>query len=125
MPELIANSTAQGPYSTVMAAGDLVFLAGQGGLDPETGNVPHRGIEAETARTIANIELLLGGAGCTLADLVQVNCYLADIDDLARFNDAYATAMGPEIRPTRTTFGVGALPFDLKVEITCIAHRST
>src|SRR4030081_2984940 len=98
MPEIIANKTAQGPYSTVMAAGDLVFLSGQGGLDPETGTVPQRGIEAETVRTVANIELLLREAGCTLADLVQVNCYLADIDDLARFNDAYAAATGPEVR---------------------------
>ena len=123
MPRTIADATARGAYSTVVEAGGFVFLSGQGGIVPESGVVVGPGIVEQTEQTVANIAELLGEAGLTLEDLVQVTCYLTDMDDWAEMDRVYSRAMNGA-RPTRTAVGVAALPFGLRVEITAVAHDS-
>lgn len=123
MPRTIADTTARGAYSTVMEAAGFVFLAGQGGIVPGSGAVAGPGIAEQTEQTVANIAELLGEAGLALEDLVQVTCYLTDMDDWAEMDRAYGRAMNGA-RPTRTAVGVAALPFGLRLEITAVAHRS-
>jgi 2-iminobutanoate/2-iminopropanoate deaminase len=118
----LANRTAKGPYSTVVQAGPFVFLSGQGAFDPETGEVVPGGIEEQTKQTLENIRALLAEAGLGVDRLVQVTCYLTDLDDWPRMNEAYAAALGESVRPTRTAVGVAALPFGLLVEITAVAY---
>lgn len=113
---------AAGPYSQAIATDDLVFCAGQLGIDPATGELVD-GLEAQTERVLRNLEAVLDAAGCTLADVVKTTCFLADINDFAAFNAVYARAMG-DPAPARSTFQVAALPKGGLVEIEAIAVRS-
>jgi 2-iminobutanoate/2-iminopropanoate deaminase len=107
------------PYSPVVRSGDHVFVAGQVGFD-EAGDLVAGGVEAQTARALANLDACLGAAGCTLTDVVRVGAFLVDLDDFAAFNDAYRRAFN-EPYPARTTVQVG-LPAGIRVEIDAIAH---
>ncbi len=120
---VLADDTAKGPYSTLIQAGDFVYLSGQGGIDPATDAIVEGGIKAETKQTFANIEALLKRAGLGLENLVQMTCFLADIDELGAMNEAYAEACGPGVSPVRTSVAVAALPFGLRVEMSAVAYR--
>lgn len=122
MHEIIANSTAKGPYSTAIRAGDFVYLSGQGGIDPRSGQPVTGGFEAEARQTIQNISDLLAEAGLGLGNLVQLTCYLTDLGDWPQLNEVCIDAMGPECRPTRTAVGVATLPFGLSLELTAVAY---
>ena len=113
---------AVGPYSQAITTDDLVFCSGQVGLDPATGEMVAGGVEAEAERVIRNLEAVLDAAGCTLADVVKTTCFLADINDFAKFNAVYAR-FWPDPPPARSTFGVAALPRGAQVEIEAIAAR--
>jgi 2-iminobutanoate/2-iminopropanoate deaminase len=114
---------AVGPYSQAITTDDLVFCSGQVGLDPTTGELVDGGVEAEAERVIRNLEAVLDAAGCTLADVVKTTCFLADINDFAKFNAVYAP-FWPDPPPARSTFGVAALPRGARVEIEAIAVRN-
>lgn len=113
---------AVGPYSQAIVAGDLVFCAGQGAIDPGTQEVQHGSIAAETERTLRNLGAVLDAAGCTFADVVKVTVFLVDLDDFAAMNGVYA-GFFPDPPPARTTVQVAALPKGFKVEIEAIARR--
>jgi len=121
----IATSSAPaaiGPYSQAIWAGDFVFLAGQGAIDPATGEVQTGTIEDETRRTLRNIGAILDAAGVGFADVVKTTVFLADIDDFAAMNAIYATFF-PDPPPARSTVEVAALPKGFKVEIEVVAYR--
>ena len=113
---------AGGPYSQAIATDDLVFCAGQLGLDPVTGEMAD-GVEAQAERALRNLAAVLDAAGCTLADVVKTTCFLADINDFNAFNAVYVTFM-TDPAPARSTFQVAALPKGGRVEIEAIAVRS-
>jgi 2-iminobutanoate/2-iminopropanoate deaminase len=115
--------SAAGPYSQAIQTDDLVFCAGQIGLDPVTGDMVEGGIEAQAERVLRNLEAVLDAAGCTFADVVKTTCFLADIDDFAAFNAVYARFM-TDPPPARSTFAVAALPKAARIEIEAIAVRS-
>lgn len=112
---------AAGPYSQAIAAGDLVFCAGQLGTDPTTGQLAD-GVEAQTEQIMRNLAAVLDAAGCTFADVVKTTCFLADINDFAAFNAVYARHVG-DPPPARSTFQVAALPKGGRVEVEAIAVR--
>ena len=114
---------AVGPYSQAIISGDLVFCAGQIGLDPATGAIVEGGVEAQAERVLRNIGAVLDAAGCTFADVVKTTVFLADIDDFAAVNAVYATFMA-DPPPARSTFAVGALPKGARIEIEAIAVRA-
>ena len=121
-----AVSTGNAPgavaaYSPALATDDLVFCAGQIGVDPATGNLLD-GFEAQAEQVIRNLAAVLDAAGCTWADVVKTTCFLADIDDFAAFNTVYARFM-TDPPPARSTFAVAALPKGARVEIEAIAVR--
>jgi 2-iminobutanoate/2-iminopropanoate deaminase len=113
---------AVGPYSQAIVTDDLVFCAGQVGLDPATGELVEGGIDAQAERAIRNIEAVLDAAGCTMADVVKTTIFLADIADFATMNAIYARFM-PDPPPARTTFAVAALPKGARFEIEAVAVR--
>lgn len=113
----------KGPYSSTLRAGGFLFVAGQGGLDTVTGSVVVGGIEAQTRQTLINVEHLLHSEGYGLEDLVQVTCYMTNLDEWPRMNQAYSEMFGERSRPTRTAVEVANLPFDLALEVTCVAYR--
>ena len=109
-------------YSPGIDTGSLVFLAGQVGLDPATGQLVEGGIEAQTERVLLNIRAVLDAAGLTMADVVKTTCFLADIADFEAFNAVYSRFVG-DPPPARSTFAVVALPREARVEIEAIAAR--
>ncbi|MEX2547081.1 MAG: Rid family detoxifying hydrolase [Chloroflexota bacterium] len=113
--------TAIGPYSQGIDAGNLVFVAGQVGRDPATGELPE-GIEAQSARAMDNITAILDAAGLTWANVAKTTCLLADINDFEVFNGVY-TKYVSDPKPARATYAVKALPRGALVEIEAFAVR--
>ncbi len=113
---------AIGPYSQAIVAGDYVFCAGQGAIDPTTGDFQQGTIEAETERTLRNIGGVLDAAGVSFADVVKTTVFLVDMGDFAAMNGVYATYF-PDPPPARSTVAVAALPKGFKVEIEVIAYK--
>lgn len=113
---------ALGPYSQAIVSGDLVFCAGQLGLDPATGEIAV-GVEAQAERALRNVSAVLDAAGCSFADVVKTTVFLADINDFAAINAVYATFV-VDPAPARSTFAVRALPKGGLIEIEVIARRN-
>lgn len=111
---------AVGPYSQAIRAGNLVFCAGQVGIDPKTGELVEGGIEEQTSRVLANVKAVLQAVDLTLDDVVKTTVYLADIGDFAKMNEVYATFFG-EPPPARAAFAVKDLPLGALVEIEAVA----
>jgi 2-iminobutanoate/2-iminopropanoate deaminase len=85
---------AIGPYSQAVWAGNTLYLSGQIGIDPATGQLVPGGFEAEAKRALDNCCTILSAAGLTLADVVQVQVFLADMADYAALNAVYALLPG-------------------------------
>jgi len=113
---------ALGPYSQAVQCGDLIFTAGQLGIDPDTGALVSGGIRNETKQILNNISNILEAAGTGVHSLVKVSVFLTDLSDFAAFNEVYETFLDG-IKPARTTVGVDALPAGACVEIEAVASR--
>jgi 2-iminobutanoate/2-iminopropanoate deaminase len=115
---------AIGPYSQGMRAGNLVFTAGQAGVDPATQQVVAGGITEQTTRTFENLKAILDAAGTSLAKVVKATVFLKDINDFAAMNAVYASYFGQADAPlpARTTIEAARLPKDVLVEIDLIAE---
>lgn len=111
---------AIGPYSAVVRAGDLVYTAGQLGLDPQTGDLVAGGVEAETRQALTNLRHVLEAAGASLASVVKTTVFLRDINDFARMNAVYAEFFTTDF-PARSAVQVAALPRGGAVEIEAVA----
>jgi 2-iminobutanoate/2-iminopropanoate deaminase len=111
---------AAGPYSQAVRTGNLLFLAGQVGLNPATGALVDGGIEAQTERVMQNLAAVLAAAGTSFANVVKTTVFLADIADFTAMNEVYGRFVMPN-PPARSTFQVAALPRGAKVEIEMIA----
>jgi len=109
-----------GAYSHVTAGAGLVFTAGFGPHDPETGAVPE-GIEAQTEATLGNVARALAGVGLGLGDVLKVTVHLAELHrDFAAFNEVYARTLPPP-HPVRTTVGSQLLGFLVEVDVVATA----
>lgn len=111
-----------GPYSQAIIEGDLIFLAGQGPGNPETGELEVGDVRAQTARVLENVEAILDAAGSSLDKVLRCNVYLRDIGDFAAMNEVYARVFRAPY-PARTTIQAGALPGGIAIEIECVARR--
>lgn len=115
-----AAPAAAGPYSQAIRAGDLVFTAGQLGIDPATGEFAADDVGGQAAQAIANLGAILEAAESGLDRLVKVTVFLADIGDWPAVNEVYARAI-PEPFPARSAFAVKDLPKGARVEIEAVA----
>ncbi len=79
---------AVGPYSQAIRSGNLVFTAGQIGLDPSTGKVVE-GLENQVEQVLANLRAVLAAAGSSLDQAVKTTIFLADMADFAQVNAIY------------------------------------
>jgi 2-iminobutanoate/2-iminopropanoate deaminase len=109
-----------GPYSQGIQVGNLIFVAGEKGIDPQTGKIVPGGIQAETRQTLENIQAILAEAGATLDDAVACTVHMTDLGEFQQMNQVYAEYFRVD-PPGRTTVQAAALPAGAHVEITVIA----
>jgi reactive intermediate/imine deaminase len=106
---------AIGPYSQAIQAGNTVYLSGQIGLDPATGQMVE-GTEAQAHRVLQNLRAVARAAGGDLGNIVKVTLLLADMDDFAQVNEIMTQYFKPPY-PARATYQVSALPRSGRLEI--------
>ena len=109
-----------GSYSPAVRAGDWLVLAGQVGLDPESGALVD-GVEEQARQVLANIRAILADCGATMTDVAKTTVFVTDIAEFGTINAVYAEAFGDH-RPARSTVQVAALPGGAQVEIEAWAH---
>lgn len=109
---------AIGTYSQAVRAGDTVYLSGQIGLDPLSGELV-AGIEKQIDRVFGNLKAVAEAAGGTLADVVKLTVYLTDLGHFARVNETMAGYFEKPY-PARAAIGVAALPRGALVEADAI-----
>jgi 2-iminobutanoate/2-iminopropanoate deaminase len=108
------------PYSPGIRVGELIFIAGQIGIDATTGALVPGGIEAETYQALQNMGNVLEAAGASYANVVKTTVFLRDIKEFAQMNAVYAQFFTDK-PPARSAFQVAALPLGAAVEIEAIA----
>ena len=111
---------AIGPYSAAVKAGNLVFTAGQLGIDPESGQFVPGGIEAETRQALMNLKAILEEAGTSLESVVKMTVFLKDMNDFGVMNVIYGEFF-TENYPARSAVQVARLPKDGAIEIEAVA----
>ena len=111
---------AIGPYSQAVRAGNMVFTAGQIGLDPATMEIVSGGVEAETRQVLNNLKQVLEAAGSGLNYVVKTTVFLRDMADFPKMNAIYAEFF-LENPPARSTVEAASLPKGVAVEIEAVA----
>jgi 2-iminobutanoate/2-iminopropanoate deaminase len=111
-----------GPYSPGMVFDRLVFVSGQGAIDPATGQLAGLDIESQTEQVFRNLSAILRAAGTDLSHVLRCGVFLVDMREFAAMNAVYARIFGDH-RPARTTVAVSSLPHaGLRVEIDAVAY---
>ncbi len=118
-PENPARATA--PFSEVVQAGNLFFLAGQIGMDRAAGKLADGGIQGQTEQAIKNIEGVLKFHGLSLDNVVKCTVILKDINDFRAFNEVYVKYFTK--KPARTTYAAAGLAAGAQIEIDVIAVK--
>jgi 2-iminobutanoate/2-iminopropanoate deaminase len=109
------------PYNQAVRVGDIVFVAGQLGINLETGELAGAGIAEQTEQIMANLGAILDAAGSSLDNLVKTTVFLMDLGDFSGMNEVYARHVGDR-PPARSTVQISGLPSGAVVEIEAIAH---
>jgi 2-iminobutanoate/2-iminopropanoate deaminase len=113
---------ALGPYSHVVEVGEMFFLSGQLGIDPDTGNLVGGGVEKETERAMENINIILKGLKLDFSNVVKSAIYFTDVGDFGKINGVYGKYFRENF-PARSAVTVSRLVKDAKVEIEVVAAR--
>lgn len=126
MPKQIIHTDAApaavGPYSQAVripAGTSLVFLSGQIGLEPTTGDLVSESFEAQVHQAFANLKAVVEAAGGTLENIVKLTLFLTDLDKFATANAIMAECI-PQPFPARSTVGVASLPKAAQFEVEAI-----
>lgn len=136
MSALISDKAPEpvGSYPHARRHGDLIYLSGVGprtrgckdipGVTLDSaGKVTAYDIEIQTRAVIENVRLILAEAGCTLADALDIQVFLTNMDaDFKIYNRVYSEYFNAITGPTRTTLGITALPTPIAVEFKVIAQ---
>ena len=110
-----------GPYSQAIVSGDFVYLSGQVGIDPATGNITGTAGE-QTTRAMENLRAVLQESGLGFGDVVQTRIYLVNMSDWTTVNIVYGSYFTGNY-PARSTVQVAGLPKGALVEIELVARK--
>jgi 2-iminobutanoate/2-iminopropanoate deaminase len=110
-----------GPYSQAIIYKNMIYLSGQGAVDPSTNQLATGTIEKEAKLALENIKIIMESAGSSLDNILQVSVYLTDIREYARFNEVYKDYFNDPM-PARTCVEVKQLPFGLRIEIDTVGY---
>jgi 2-iminobutanoate/2-iminopropanoate deaminase len=108
------------PLAQAIRAGSLLFVSGQGPLDPKTREVVSPDIREQTRQTLANLSAVLAAAQLTMANVVNMRVVLRNTEDFPAFNEAFREFMAGE-KVTRTCVGATPHRKGVNVEIDCVA----
>jgi 2-iminobutanoate/2-iminopropanoate deaminase len=111
---------AVGPYSPATRAGNLGFLSGQVGINPETGHLVGTGIEEQTTQVLKNLKTVLAEMGLSFKNVAKTTIFLTDLAHFQTVNKLYSDALEGH-KPARSTIQVAALPLGAIVEIEMVA----
>lgn len=111
---------AIGPYSQAVKANGLLFTSGQIAINPETNTVEATTIEEQTEQVCKNLKAVVEAAGSDMAKVVKTVCFLADINDFAKFNEVYGRYFVS--KPARSCVAVKDLPKGVLCEVELIAE---
>jgi 2-iminobutanoate/2-iminopropanoate deaminase len=113
---------AIGPYSQGIEAAPFVFVSGQLGLNPATGELVGPDLASQARQALDNLQQILKAGGCSLNDVVAVDVFLTNMDNFLELNAIYSDYFSDH-KPARAAIEVSALPKGGVVEIKCIACR--
>ncbi len=108
------------PIAQAIRVGQMLFVSGQGPLDPATKEVVSDDIGEQTRRTLTNLKNILEHAGASLENVVNMRVFLRDVSDFPAFNETFREFMAGE-KVTRTCIGATPHRAGVNVEIDCIA----
>lgn len=112
---------AVGPYSQAVmtTASKMVFLSGQIGLVPATGELVTTSFEDQVNQAFKNMTAVIKAAGGDLNSIVKLTLYLTDLSNFVVVNDIMASVV-PQPFPARSTVGVASLPKGASFEVEAI-----
>ena len=113
---------AIGPYSQGIEVASWLFVSGQLGIQPETGELVSSDFVPQARQALENLFQIVLAAGYDLNHVVAVDVFVTDLNNFANFNDIYADYFS-EHWPARAVVEVSRLPKDACVEIKCIAYN--
>lgn len=120
----IINTTsapaAIGPYSQAVVVDQTMYISGQLGMDPASGQLVEGGVHAQTKQALVNMGEILKSANCGYENVVKTTVLLADMNDFNKVNDVYKQFFSISF-PARAAYQVAALPRGGLVEIEAVA----
>ena len=111
---------AIGPYSQGLAVNRMLFVSGQLGLIPESGEMAGPDLASQARQALKNLSMVLKAGGTDLDRVASVDVFLTNMGDFTKFNQIYQEFFTTH-RPARAVVGVNSLPKEALVEIKCIA----
>lgn len=126
MKKIITSKNAPapiGPYSHGVNVGNMLFVSGQVGKHPQSGEMMTSDIKTEAKQVMENVKAIVTDAGFSLTDIAKTTIFLKDLNDFAAVNEVYGSYFQGDF-PARETVQVSRLPLDVNVEISVIAVKS-
>lgn len=123
MTEKIATNNAPnaiGPYSQAVKCNNMLYTSGQIALNPKTNSIEATTIEEQTRQVCENLKAVVEAAGSSMDKVVKTTCFLADMNDFAKFNEIYAKYFTS--KPARSCVAVKELPKSVLCEVELIAE---
>ena len=112
---------AIGPYSQGVVLDNIVFTSGQIAINPANGEIEGNTIEEQTEQVMKNLQAILAEAGTDMTKAVKTTCFLADMNDFAKFNEIYGKYF--TTKPARSCVAVKTLPKNVLCEVEVIAVK--
>ena len=111
-----------GPYSQAIMVNGLLFVSGQGAIDPNSGRLAGTDIQSQTRQTLTNVQNIVEASRMSMRDLVRVAVYLKNMKDFKEMNEVYKSFF-PDAPPARTTIQAELPLPEMLIEIDAVAHR--
>nr|WP_315232761.1 RidA family protein [uncultured Flavobacterium sp.] len=110
-----------GPYNQAVLKGNTLYTSGQIAINPATGKLTTKTIEAETEQVMQNMKAVLEAAGMSFENVVKTTIFIMDMNDFGKINTVYGSYFNEKTAPARETVQVACLPKNVNVEISMIA----
>jgi 2-iminobutanoate/2-iminopropanoate deaminase len=123
MKKIITSKNAPppiGPYNHAVQMGNMLFVSGQVGKNPNSGELMLNDIKTETTQVMENLKGILNEAGMDFSNICKTTIFLTDMNDFSSVNEVYGSYFKSDF-PARETVQVSKLPLNVNVEISVIA----